>query len=547
MGTVARLLADHVSLRLRAVDRIAVAGYIPNLMHEGGLVQFLLHRASLVGTRNIPSPALLGHNHDRLVRDLERFVADHDVPVVRFGRGDAKEQVARPYQLAAAAQGRAGVVLVGKAQERASTWRGWVDKESPQSIKGHPHFCFSRQSAVPDHWYFYIWDHQWGPALIKLGTYAPYGLWVMVNGHEWAKRQLAAAGIGFTDLDNGLWRVDDPATAQQICDRLGSGHVRGLIDRWLPALPDPLTDLDRRAGFGWAYSIRQIEIADTAVFDRPAAGRAWFEAAIGDHIDLGRPDKVKVIFDRRIITRGPGRTPGMFSTQIITPGSRARIEIRYKTSKAKAYLKEGRALRVETVINNPAHFELRKTLNHDNWRALRQVGDAVNARFLQALGERSDGLPDPAALQAVVLPTVHDGQRAPGLRFGEPRVMALLASITSFEHVTAGLTNRALVAHMADIYNPDYNPRQATYDLRRLRLKGLIERIPHTHRYRVTAPGRAIATFLSRLSTRVITPTLSGLHTTIRSPQRRPPDLAAAWRAYDRELTKTLRDLAAAA
>jgi hypothetical protein len=293
MKTVASLLADHVSLRLSCVDRIGVAGYVPNLMHEGGLVSFLLHRAALVGSRNIPSPALLGHNHDRLVKDLDRFAAETDVAVVPFRRGDSKEQIARPYQLGAAAQGRAGVVLVGKAQERMDVWRGWVDKSSPRSLDSHPHFCFGRQSAVPDHWYFYLWDDQWGPVLIKLSPYAPFGLWIIANGHEWAKRQLAAAGVVFAELDNGLWKVDDPVAARRICAWVGSGHVRALIDRWLPALPSPLTTADRRAGFAWKFSIRQMEISDTAIFDRPAAGRAWFEAAIRDHIDLGRPDKVK--------------------------------------------------------------------------------------------------------------------------------------------------------------------------------------------------------------------------------------------------------------
>ena len=150
MGTVASLLADHVMLRVRAVDRVGVAGYVPALQHEGGLVKFLLHRAAEVGRRNIPSPALLGHNHDRMVGDLEQFIADHDLPLVRFRRGDSKEQIARPYQLAAADEGRSGVVLVGKAQERMDIWRGWVDKNSPRTTKTHPHFCFARQSAVPD-------------------------------------------------------------------------------------------------------------------------------------------------------------------------------------------------------------------------------------------------------------------------------------------------------------------------------------------------------------------------------------------------------------
>lgn len=546
METVASVLAEHVSLRVRSVDRIGVAGYLPNLVHEGGLVQFLLHRASLVGNRNIPSPALLGHNHDRMVRDLDRFVAERELTVVRFRRGDSKEQIARPYQLAAAAEGRCGVVLVGKAQERTEVWRGWVDKTSPQSTSRHPHFRFGRQSAVPDHWYFYLWDRAWGPALIKLGTHAPYALWVMANGHEWAKRQLADAGVGYRELDNGLSSVEDEAAARRICARLGAGHVRGLIDRWLPSLPSPLIPADRRAGFRWAFSVRQLEIADTAVFDRPAAGRAWFEAAIRDHVDLGRPDRVKVIFDRRLRLRGTHPTPGSFTTQIITPGTRARIEIRYKTSGAKAYLKEGRALRVETTINNPAHFDLRKTLNTENWRALRRVGEQINTRFLAALGEGAADAPDAATLAAIVLPTTHHGQRAPGLRFGEPRVMALLASIASFEHVTRGLTNAGLRDHMTDLYDPDYNTRQATYDLRRLRLKGLIERVPGTHTYRVTAHGRAVATFFTRLAARVIVPTLTGLDTT-RPSRRAPTPLLTAWRAYDTELAKTLKRFAAAA
>jgi hypothetical protein len=547
MGTIASLLSEHVTLRVRAVDRIGVAGYVPALQHEGGLVQFLLHRASLIGQRNIPSPALLGHNHDRMVADLERFVADHEVPVVRFRRGDHKEALARPYQLTAAAEGRTGVVLVGKAQERVEVWRGWVDKSSPRSTATHPHMCFGRQSAVPDQWYFYLWDADWGPAFIKVNTYAPYGLWVMANGHEWAKRRLARAGVGFTELDNGLWTVNDADAARRVCAALGSGHVRSLINRWLPTLPGPLTPADRRAGFAWAFSVRQLEIADTAVFDRPAAGRAWFEAAIRDHVDLGRPDKVKVIFARRVLTRGKNQTPGSFSTQVITPGTRARIEIRYKTSGTKAYLKEGRALRVETTINNPEHFGLRKTLNAENWRAQRRVGEAINARFLAALGEGAPGLPDIDTLHAVVLPTLHDGQRAPGLRFGEPRVMALFASVASFEHVTAGLTNRGLREHMADLYDPHYSSRQATYDLRRLRLKGFIQRVAGTHKYRVTPDGRAIATFFTRLAARVVVPVLTDLDHAPRPSRRAPRPVVAAWRAYDRELRKVIKDCLAAA
>jgi hypothetical protein len=178
---------------------------------------------------------------------------------------------------------------------------------------------------------------------------------------------------------------------------------------------------------------------------------------------------------------------------------------------------------------------------------LRQVGEGVNSRFLAALGEGSPGLPDAATLQGIVLPSRHDGQRAPGLRFGEPRVMALFASIASFEHVTRGLTNAGLRAHMADLYDPSYNTRKATYDLRRLRLKGLIERIPSTHRYRVTARGRAIATLFTRLGARVVVPALSELDAFPRPHRGAPAPLVTAWRAYDSEVRKVVKALAAAA
>jgi hypothetical protein len=117
MGTVDRLLAEHVSLRLTGVDRVGVAGYIRGLAYEGGVIKFLLQRGYY-----IPSPVGLGHNHDRLVRELEAFVDRADLPVVRFAKGESKEDRARPYQDAAAIAAAAGVVLVGKAQEKMNAW-----------------------------------------------------------------------------------------------------------------------------------------------------------------------------------------------------------------------------------------------------------------------------------------------------------------------------------------------------------------------------------------------------------------------------------------
>ncbi len=367
MATVASLLAEHVRFRLTQVDRIFLAGYIPALMTEGQVVRFLLHRGY-----PIPSPAGLAHNHDRLVRDIERFIAEQELPVVRFAKRQSNQEVARPYLAKAEQAGREGVVLVGIAQERVAGWRGWKDGGSP----GHPHFTYRRQALFVNHYYFYLWDRDWGPAFIKLCPYAPYPVWVWCNGHEWAKRQLAQAGVGFVALDNGLLQVADPAAAERICERLGAGHLRVLVERWLARLPSPLTAADHQAGFCYDFSIRQLEVSDTAVFDRPQAGRAWFEAAIREHLDLGRPDKVRLIVDRRISTRAPGR----FETRLVTPDIDPHLQIHYRASKVKAYLKQGRALRVETTINDPRDFGVGRRLASENFQALRHIGVATNTR-----------------------------------------------------------------------------------------------------------------------------------------------------------------------
>lgn len=396
---------------------------------------------------------------------------------------------------------------------------------------GLPQFSFTRQSRVPDNWYFYLWDNAWGPVFIKLCPYAP-----------WAKRQLAARGIEHSELDNGLWRVADPEAARHICASLGAGHLRSLIDRWLPSLPSPLTPADKRAGFSWSFSVCQLELSDTAVFDRPEAGRAWFEAAIRDHLDLGRPDNVSIVFDRNIRLHGKRPTPGRFATGVITKGTQPQIQVRYRSSKAKAYFKEQRALRVETSINDSVDFGLKKTLNNENWRALRRTGDRSTLASWRPSATASP-TSDPATLGAVVLPTVHDGQRAPGLRFGDPRIVALFGALCSFDHIWSGLTNSSLRALMQEFFDPSYTPQRATYDLRRLRLKGFIQRIPGTQRYIVTPYGHRVAAFFTRLTTRVVVPTLTELDALSR-PTRR---VAAAWRAYDKEVGSLLRNSALAA
>jgi hypothetical protein len=528
MADYASLLRDRVTLQCRSIDRIFLQAWVPKLQSVGMVCNYLVHQRGF----NIPSSAAFGKIGDAYVRQVHKWAADNGVPVRYFAKGENKEATARPLIDAAAAAGGDGrVVLIGVAQEKAAVWRSWKAKGHEHAA--HPHMEWGRQMAFVNHFYFYLWDPDWGPAFWKTNAYAPYPVWLWLNGHEWAKRQLDNAGVGYTALDNGFRTCDDSAALQRVCDRLGAGAVKRFFWRWQRRLPSPFTAADLRAGYVYDLAFRQFEISDTRVFDRPQAGRAFFEGVIRDHLDIGRPDQVALIFDRRL----RHNTPGTFRTKVVTKGVDPQVSCYYKSSRIKQYFKEHRALRTETVVGDTRDFGIGRRVCVKNWNALRAVGDAANKRLCDAQAADAHPAPDAATFTQVTQPSTDiDGLHAPGLRFGDPRVMALLAAIVGFTHLLAGFSNRQLVTLVATLLDMPYTSRQATYDLRRLRRKGLIARLPGTFRYHLTPTGRHVAVLFTKAYGRVLAPGLAAADPGLPAEVATRSPLAVAWRRLDHEL-----------
>jgi hypothetical protein len=247
------------------------------------------------------------------------------------------------------------------------------------------------------------------------------------------------------------------------------------------------------------------------------------------------------VFGRRVNRR----TPGRFQTRIIHAGVEPTIQAHYRHSKVKQYFKQGRALRTETTINDPYDFGVGRLLTAANWSALLSVGRQTNDRLLAVELAACDCMPDPETFTRLVSPSTHDGLPAPCLRFGDPRVMALLSCLCSFTHVFAGLTNRSLRELMAGLI-PDYTASQMTYDLRRLRGKALIRRVPRSHRYELTEQGRRTAVFVTKTYTRILNPGLAELDPRLPQHIAARSDLARAWRAYEHALNTKIKQAAIA-
>ena len=537
--SVADVLNDHVVFEVECIDRMFLNAYVPGLQYEAGLVSYVHQQLNLP----IASTAPLAKITDGFSAAMRRFARDREVPWVDFVKGQRKDDVMHAHLAGFEGAGRTeGVLFIGRAQEKTGLFR----TERRRNSEGEAYPWIVRSTGVVNHFYVYAVDDDFGPFFLKFCSYFPYNGRLCINGHEWAKRQAAKAGIGFTALDNGFATVADPAAVQAICDRLGPEQITALLDKWLAILPNPFTDADRAAGYRYECSVLQAEFSLTQVLDRPVTGRVFFEQVIRDNLDAGRPDQVSLIFDRRVHRRGKRVTPGPFRTRVITDGVTPSLHVDYKHTKIKQYHKEGRALRTETTINDTNDFAIGKRLT--NLPALREVGFSANRRLLGVQRLSHNPIRAAEAFTAVHAPIVTaDGNRIAGLRLGDRRVHALLQALLVFRLQPNGFRNRDIRVLLAGLLGKDpdeISAGQVSYDLRRLRAHGLIERIPGSHRYQTSDTGLHHAMLITHIDTRLLQPGLAQLNDP--APPA-PGPLRTAARNYQRALDEFTQEAGFAA
>src|SRR5512142_595094 len=328
--TVAEVLSEHVAFEVECIDRMYLNVYVPQLQHAGGLLGYVQRQLGLP----IASTAPLARITDRFAAAVHRFAGREQIAWVDFARGQRKDDVMHEHLAAFQAAGRTeGVVFIGRAQEKTPLFR--TEKRRDREGKSYPWIV--KTTGVVNHVYFYCVDSDFGPFFLKFCSYFPYNAKLCINGNHWAQRQAARTGLAFEALDNGFAAVSDPAALQRICARLGPGQIDALLRKWLARLPHPFTPADRQAGYRHDLSILQAEFSLTQMLDKPISGRVFFEQVIRDNLDLGRPDRVSLIFGRSIYRGRKNHTPGTFATRVVTDGVTPSLHVLYKHTQIKQY------------------------------------------------------------------------------------------------------------------------------------------------------------------------------------------------------------------
>jgi hypothetical protein len=500
--SVAELQREHISFELECIDRMYLNFYVPKLTSAPGVAAYFRYYK---GQRFASTKDAVAMTR-AFRRTVESFAQEHGIEMVRFEKGQRKDDVMQ--KRLRRFKAKEGVVFIGVAQEKAFVPRT-IRRRFGDTGGTIPWIDYT--SAMVNFYYFYCVDEDFGPFFMKFCSYFPYTGKLCLNGHEYLKKQLARREIDFEALDNGVLSCADPGLAQRLAEGFDEEKIERFFRKWLARLPHPYPAADRKAGYRYQLSILQAEFALTQVWDRPRHGREFFEQVIRENIDLGRAENVQLIFARQM--RKATVADGRCRTRIVTEGVIPSMHVYYKNTHLKQYHKtcaRGAALRTETTINNSYDFAVGRLLK--NLPRLREIGFGANRRMIEVEKASHDCRVGAAAFEKLQNPIRVEEQRASALRFGDARVQALLGVLVQMSLQVEGFRNRQLrplLAQMLGLGQEEITPGQMSYHLRRLRLHGLVVRVQKSHRYKLTRHGLLVALFYQHAYARIIRPGLS--------------------------------------
>jgi hypothetical protein len=517
--------ADLVTGSYDCVDRIVLNAYF-SLGHSPGGFRVWWRR--LHGSDDRLDDTHLMRMAGRLARRVKAWGAATGVPVIFCKAGERKHTIAEEYLAAHEVTG-AGVFLVLVAKAPATVWKV---KRSANGVITN----LEKKAEYVNHYSFHLLDPDWGHVTIKMSGHPPFGAQIILNGHEYVACQARRAGIAFGKDGNCFTAVADPAGLARVADALSQhaavGRLGQVCNRWIyTACLCFALDLDeqRRSGFGYNYSIYQVEYSRNLLFRSGARMQQLFDRIVDRTRSRLDVPAVRTIFGAKARPHRDRAGTASIEAVIETPRyDLTWFKVAFGRLAVKAYTKGEHVLRFEATAHNTKDLKVGRAL--DKFPDIVTALGAIAERFCTAvdcvdIGFLSDGtledLPRPSQLGAV---------RVPGIDPNKPRMHAALTAVLALATAPAGFTAGQLANKVHTMTgHTDYTIRQAAYDLRKLRAKRLIDKPGRSRRYQLPPHAARTITALLSLRDHVIAPILAGLH----SPRmgRKPK----TWTTVDRD------------
>jgi len=360
---------------------------------------------------------------------------------------------------------------------------------------------------------FYVNDERWGPMFVRMCPYLPFSARVCLNQHHWLAQRMREEGIDFQQCTNAFLRCADPARLQELSDSLSPRDLLTCGQKWLATFTPFFTERERKQG-GCQHRLffAQVEYCDNLIFRRRAALDEMGERLLDANRTIGQPNKITVIFGRRITKQYRGKLQTVIE-DLNLPNPVIRSH--YGNGFLKQYVRDHVLLRTEPASNNVADYGVKKAV--ENLPQLRTKISAVIDNYHNVQQDILETFIDRGQLRKLAQPTVlPNGKRIPGLKLDHPRQLALMHALVRFSHIAAESTFTTpeiyadTLAALEALPN-EYSLASLRYDLSKLRAKGLVEKVPRSRRYRLLPEGYSICLVFLKLFEKIYAPLTAGL------------------------------------
>jgi hypothetical protein len=487
---------DRIVGSIAGFDRVLFRGNLSSICHLGGFARFLSSQRILYKDFGVFAQKVTA----QVKAHAEQLAAASGRPLLHLGSPKtSKEEQARAIMERDGIT--EGLICVLSCVEPCRTFTVRGNRTSKQlELRAEERQCM--------HLYFYFVDREFGLLHVRLQTWLPLTIQVCINGREYLARQMAQAGISYTQADNCFTKIGDLQRAQPLSDQLVARQWKPFLDALARRVNPWLDQASEIVLRPYYWTMRQGEYATDILFRDPQALADIYPALIDHAIKQ---------FHTADVLRFLGRKHRSLSSGEVKSDLQRRFEgVRIKhwvqENSIKMYDKQGSVLRIETTINNPKRFRVRRRLDKKGpmkWLPLRkgiadirrrvEISRAANERYLQALAVVGEPTPSHKLLDRVSTRVKRQQKTFRALRPISPEDSKVFSIILRGDYLLQGIRNKDLRQRLYpqpdnDAAQLQKNSGRTTRYLRLLQSHQLLYRVPRTNYYRITKQGHEVMT-----------------------------------------------------
>lgn len=477
-------LTDHYAPLLEGtydcIDRIVLNAYIPMLMVPGGVRNWY---RLMQGSDADMSDSTMMRFAGRFSRRVQSFCKKKEIPFVHFQTGERKHEEAE--RLKPKDKSFIGIFAVFVSRAPSLLWE--VKRFDNNSID----IRRKSKTSLVNHYYFHIMDKDWGHITVRMCAHPPFSCNIILNGHEWVERQDGYNKLEATKQSNCFTSYNDGEKLTQIADTLKTkGQIERVCQRWIYSCLWFVMDKEQQqvTGIQYKYSIYQIEYSRNLLFKR---GRQM-DDVYQKIIDLTRGrlniERLKTIFGKKNRPYNHKSTAPAPEVRIETPDYNLTIfKIHFGRLTVKLYDKGERTLRAEVVVHNTKDLKCKRGIS--SFGEIVEKLEAIMCSFLSNIDYAHVATIDDGTFEKLVLPSQSGKNRLAGIDLNKRRIKQVAIALLCLSMKPGGFTSKDLYIAVNGRLKEKYSPRNASYDIKKFRGKGIVEKIPNSIRYNMTQMG----------------------------------------------------------